>query len=296
MRKTIIGMGIFALLVGTASCSKSNSYSEEDKQIGDSLSIAMGHVMGGQIKTTIDRQMQQYDGKAKLNVQKVMRGMESVLYADTADEQSYMQGVQIGLTLMQQPIKMMERDGYPYNAELIMKAFKEVFDMDSISTEQFWQEYQAIDQRSKAYARQRVINKNGEAGQAYVDSVKKANSNVMTTEDGLSYLIETEGVAPMATPADTVLVYYKGSLVDGTVFDEHMEGEPARFALSSVVKGFSEGLQLLGEGGEATLYIPGSLGYGDNGQPRAGIGPNSTLIFDVKVVKVLPAAVEESAQ
>lgn len=295
MKKVIFALGISALMLGTSSCTK-KGYSEEDKLMGDSLSIAMGHVMGSQIRQTIERQKMQNNGEVNLNIQKVMRGMEVVLYGDTADNQSYLQGINIGMTLMQQPIKMMERDGYPYNAELILKAFKEVVDLDSLTEDNYWQEYTALEQRSKAAAKQREITKNAEIGQQYVDSVKKANPKLVTAESGLSYIIEQPGTAPLATPADTVMVYYKGSLPNGEVFDERMEGEPARFAMSSVVKGFSEGLSLLGEGGEATLYIPGNLGYGDSGNPRAGIAPNSLLIFDVKVVKVLPAAQTEAVE
>lgn len=293
MKKTIYALGMAVLLLGSASCSSSNSYSEQDKLYGDSLSIAIGEVMGANIKTTVDRQKERNDGKSTLNIQRVMRGMETILYADTADDNSYLQGVQIALTLVNQPLKSMENDGYPVNADLLMRAFKETFNSDSVSPEALWQSYSQLDQRSKNYARQRVIEENGLKSQQFVDSVKAANTDFKTTENGLGYIIKNAGTGEHPTPADTVLVFYKGMLTDGTVFDEHLTGEPARMMMRSVVKGFAEGLQLLGEGGEATLYIPGNLGYGDQGNPRAGIGPNAMIVFDVQLVKVLAKSPEE---
>lgn len=292
MKKTILGLGVMALLLGSASCGNNKSYSAEDKLMGDSLSLAMGRVMGAQVKQGMDREIQM-NGHANLNVQKVLRGMEAVLYADTTDHESYITGMQVGLTLMQQPVKMMEGQGFPADPELILKGFREAVSEDSVSMEKYWEQYSDLDRRSKDMAAQREIVKNGELGTAFVDSVKKADSEVKTTETGLSYKIINVGEGALATPNDTVLVNYKGSLIDGTVFDDHSEGDPQKFVLSGVVPGFSEGLSMLGEGGKAVFYIPGDLGYGNNGQPRAGIGPNATLVFEVEVAKVLPAQVAE---
>ena len=84
---------------------------------------------------------------------------------------------------------------------------------------------------------------------------------------------------------DTVWVKYCGKLLDGTVFDETAEdAEPVRMQLNRVIKGWTEGLQLVGEGGEIELYIPSNLAYGEQG--NQAIEPNSTLIFNVKVDKV----------
>ena len=105
--------------------------------------------------------------------------------------------------------------------------------------------------------------------------------NVDTTASGLQYTIIAEGAAEKVAPQDTVWVNYKGTLLDGTVFDEN---ENTQFVANRVIKGWTEGLGLLGEGGKATLYIPANLAYGERG--NRGIEPNSTLIFDVEVLKV----------
>ena len=106
-------------------------------------------------------------------------------------------------------------------------------------------------------------------------------ADVDTTASGLQYTIIAEGAGEKVTPNDTVVVNYKGTLIDGTVFDENEETE---FVANRVIRGWTEGLALLGEGGKATLYIPAELAYGERG--NQAIAPNSVLIFDVEVVKV----------
>lgn len=117
-------------------------------------------------------------------------------------------------------------------------------------------------------------------GKAFLATNAK-KENVDTTASGLQYTIVAEGASEKVAPQDTVWVNYKGTLLDGTVFDEN---DSTKFVANRVIKGWTEGLGLLGEGGEATLYIPAELAYGTRG--NRGIEPNSTLIFDVKVHKV----------
>lgn len=105
--------------------------------------------------------------------------------------------------------------------------------------------------------------------------------DVDTTASGLQYTIIAAGADEKVAPQDTVWVNYKGTLLDGTVFDEN---DSTKFVANRVIRGWTEGLGLLGEGGKATLYIPANLAYGERG--NRGIAPNSTLIFDVEVLKV----------
>ena len=106
-------------------------------------------------------------------------------------------------------------------------------------------------------------------------------ANVDTTASGLQYTIIAAGADEKIQPQDTVWVNYKGTLLDGTVFDEN---DSTEFVANRVIRGWTEGLGLLGEGGKATLYIPAELAYGSRG--NRNIEPNSTLIFDVEVLKV----------
>ena len=123
-----------------------------------------------------------------------------------------------------------------------------------------------------------------EEGKAFLEA-NKAKEGVKTTPSGLQYSVKTEGTGKQPTAKSTVTVHYEGRLLDGTVFDSSIKrGEPATFKLDGVIKGWTEGLQLMKEGGEYTLYIPAELAYGDKGNPS--IPPNSVLVFDVKLIKV----------
>ena len=117
-------------------------------------------------------------------------------------------------------------------------------------------------------------------GKAFLSANAK-KENVDTTATGLQYTIVAEGAAEKVAPQDTVWVNYKGTLLDGTVFDEN---DSTMFVANRVIKGWTEGLGLLGEGGKATLYIPSDLAYGERG--NRNIEPNSVLVFDVEVLKV----------
>ena len=100
---------------------------------------------------------------------------------------------------------------------------------------------------------------------------------------GFFYVIATEGGTKKPDACSNVTVNYKGTLINGTVFDE--SSAPVGFSLTSVIAGWREGIPLVGEGGKITLYVPPSLAYGSNPPSRA-IPPNATLIFDVELLKV----------
>ena len=121
---------------------------------------------------------------------------------------------------------------------------------------------------------------NLQEGKAFLAKNAK-RADVDTTASGLQYTIITAGAEEKIAPNDTVWVNYKGTLIDGTVFDENQNIE---FVANRVIRGWTEGLGLVGEGGKLVLYIPADLAYGERG--NQAIAPNSTLIFDVEVLKV----------
>lgn len=113
------------------------------------------------------------------------------------------------------------------------------------------------------------------------------NENVKSTASGLQYIVEKEGTGIQPTATDEVTVHYTGKLLDGTVFDSSVSrGEPATFPLNRVIPGWTEGVQLMKEGGKYTFFIPSDLAYGPQGVPNA-IPPHSTLIFEVELIKVI---------
>ncbi|MEG1290167.1 MAG: FKBP-type peptidyl-prolyl cis-trans isomerase, partial [Bacteroidales bacterium] len=117
----------------------------------------------------------------------------------------------------------------------------------------------------------------------------KTNQGVQVTETGLQYKIENAGNDIRPAETDTVEVNYKGTLLDGTVFDSSYDRkESVKFPLNAVIKGWTEGLQLLGEGGKATLWIPYELGYGPR-QMSPTLPGYSTLVFEVELIKVIKA-------
>ena len=107
------------------------------------------------------------------------------------------------------------------------------------------------------------------------------------TATGMVYQELTAGTGKSPQPTDRVKVHYTGKLMDGTVFDSSVErGEPAVFPLSRVIKCWTEGVQLMKEGGKAKLICPSDVAYGDRGQPPK-IKPGATLIFEVELLEVL---------
>ena len=107
-----------------------------------------------------------------------------------------------------------------------------------------------------------------------------------TTASGLRYITQVEGTGKMPLATDQVTVHYTGYLLNGTKFDSSVDrGQPATFGLNQVIKGWTEGLQLMKEGGKTKFIIPSELGYGANGAGGV-IPPNAWLIFDVELIKV----------
>ncbi|MDR2912947.1 MAG: FKBP-type peptidyl-prolyl cis-trans isomerase [Alistipes sp.] len=169
------------------------------------------------------------------------------------------------------------------NGSLLAAAFRDVFDEKTQMTPEdataFINEWFTVRVPAKAKAE----------SQAWLDEVKADNSNVQTTASGLMYEIVNAGdVNVKATnDADQVVVNYKGTLKDGTVFDSR---DSISFALNRVIAAWTEGMKLVGKGGEVTLWVPSELGYG--AQQSGPIPANSALKFEIKLLDVVPATAE----
>ncbi|MDR3711644.1 MAG: FKBP-type peptidyl-prolyl cis-trans isomerase [Puia sp.] len=126
---------------------------------------------------------------------------------------------------------------------------------------------------------------NLKAGQDFL-AVNKDKPGVVSLPSGLQYEIITQGSGKKPLASNNVTCHYHGTLIDGSVFDSSVKrGQPATFPLSGVIKGWTEGLQLMAEGSKWRFFIPPQLGYGDR-QVGPHIGPNSTLVFEVELLKV----------
>lgn len=136
--------------------------------------------------------------------------------------------------------------------------------------------------------RQKEMQEAGDNNKKEADTFfeeNKTKEGIVTTESGLQYKVIEEGSGKTPGDADTVVVHYKGTLLDGTVFDSSYDREaPATFPVGGVIAGWTEGLKLMKEGGKYELYIPSDLAYGPNGQGM--IGPNQALVFEVELIEV----------
>lgn len=202
---------------------------------------------------------------------------------DEKDKISYGYGMEIG--------KNLKRQGIEINADLLAQGLKASLagEKTLLTEEEVRQTMMAFQQKMQA-SRAEKQKKEGEEhkvkGEAFLAENKK-KEGVQTTASGLQYKVITKGTGPMAKADDTVVTHYRGTLIDGTEFDSsYKRGEPAKFGVTQVIKGWTEALLLMPVGSKWQLFIPGDLAYGPGGRP--GIPPNATLLFDIELISIEP--------
>ena len=161
-------------------------------------------------------------------------------------------------------------------------------------------EYQALQPKVQAVMMQKMqlARQAEQAEMAKAAGGNKAKGNeflallskqegVKKDPSGFYYEILKQGEGPSPTMSNTVRLHYHGTLIDGTVFDSSVDrGQPARFPMRGVIKGFSGGLTKTQVGGKIKIYIPSELGYGDNPRPGGKIKPGDTLIFECDLLEI----------
>ncbi|MFT7559978.1 MAG: FKBP-type peptidyl-prolyl cis-trans isomerase FkpA [Flavobacteriales bacterium] len=141
-------------------------------------------------------------------------------------------------------------------------------------------------QRAAEAEEQKIAAEENVAKGAEFLAANKVKDGVIVTESGLQYKILKAGTGKSPLATDTVKVHYTGTLIDGTKFDSSRDrGEPATFGVSRVIKGWTEGLQLMKVGSQWEFYIPSDIAYGASGNPK--IPGNSVLVFDVELIEVI---------
>lgn len=147
------------------------------------------------------------------------------------------------------------------------------------------EEIQKLSQAQQQAAQAEQSAKNSEEGVAFL-AENSQKEGVITTDSGLQYKVLNKGDGDKPKASDTVKVHYKGTLIDGTVFDSSYDrGEPAVFPVGGVIAGWTEVLQLMSIGEKIEVVIPSDLAYGPNGS-GAAIGADATLIFDVELLGI----------
>ena len=197
------------------------------------------------------------------------------------DSVSYAIGVSTGLGYKEN-LKTLQ--GAEANVDALIAGFVQAIKGDS--TKMNMEEAREYMQKYFVEASAKEANKTKEEGEKFLAD-NKTKSGVITTESGLQYQVITEGTGAKPTAEDHVKVHYTGTLLDGTKFDSSIDrGEPAEFPVSQVIKGWTEGLQLMPVGSKYIFWIPSDLAYGDRGAGQM-IKPNSTLKFEVELLEIV---------
>ncbi len=191
---------------------------------------------------------------------------------------SYFVGLQVG--------QQIKNDGIELDEAAFVAAIKDIAAgaKPRLTQAELQATFQRIKQQREADAAKAGDSNRLEGEQFLAENKKKPG--VKVTASGLQYKVITAGKGAKPKATSTVEVHYRGTLIDGTEFDSsYRRGQPASFPVNGVIKGWTEALQLMQEGAKWQLFIPSELAYGSRGT-GSDIGPNSTLIFDVELLKI----------
>ncbi|MCQ2217503.1 MAG: FKBP-type peptidyl-prolyl cis-trans isomerase [Paludibacteraceae bacterium] len=211
---------------------------------------------------------------------------QQVVLSSAKDSASYA----VGLLMGQDLNKTLTNLPGSYNVDLVIEAITKSMRADTLNMPLKPADAGATYTSYAQRIEKEEADKNLLMGKIFLENNKK-NPSVITTNSGLQYEVLREGKPDGLKPRaiDKVKVHYHGTLIDGTVFDSSVDrGTPAEFELGSVIKGWTEGLQLMPIGSKYKFYIPSELAYG-NRSAGAKIKPNSVLIFDVELLDVAVA-------
>jgi FKBP-type peptidyl-prolyl cis-trans isomerase len=209
------------------------------------------------------------------------------MFTNRMDTISYILGADIAKSFIKNEMKV--------NQEKMFKGFTDGMNKkDTLFTEtqitgimKAYQEEMMKVMQEKADAAAKIA---AETAKAFF-AQNKTKEGIIELPDGIQYKIMKEGTGAFPAVTDTVTVHYKGTLLDGTVFDSSIDrGEPVTFPLNQVIKGWTEGMQKCKLGGKIQLFIPSELAYGD--KATGPIPANSTLIFEIELLKIAAAAPE----
>lgn len=207
---------------------------------------------------------------------------KSVNLKTAADSASYAIGIANGVAF-ERSIK--EAPGDPMDVDLLLAGMAVAMKNDTSAMKMSETEAQMYIQQYFMEVQTRESNATKEEGEKFLAD-NKSKDGVITTESGLQYKVITEGTGAKPTETDKVKVHYTGTLLDGTKFDSSLDrGEPAVFPLNGVIKGWTEGIQIMPVGSKYIFWIPSDMAYGERGSQS--IKPNSVLQFEVELLEIV---------
>lgn len=207
---------------------------------------------------------------------------KSVSLKTSLDSASYALGIANG-AMFEQGLKNMPGD--PINVDLLIAGLEVAMKADSSAMKMTNEQAQAFIQQYFTEVQAKEANKTKEEGDKFL-AANKTKDGVITTESGLQYKVITEGTGEKPKATDKVKVHYTGTLLDGTKFDSSLDrGEPSTFPVDGVIKGWTEGLQIMPVGSKYEFWIPSDLAYGERGSQN--IKPNSVLHFEVELLEIV---------
>jgi FKBP-type peptidyl-prolyl cis-trans isomerase FklB len=207
-----------------------------------------------------------------------LRAAEEPVPSTQKEKISYTLGRTVG--------KNIKNQGIEIDIRFLQAAIRDVLeDKESRLTPRQMQEAISTYQQQKATERKALADKNKKAGEEFL-AANKSKQGVKVTDSGLQYSVLKAGKGASPKPTDTVVVNYRGMLINGKEFDSsYKKGKPATFPVNRVIRGWQEALPLMQVGAKWKIFVPAKLAYGERGA-RPSIGPNETLVFEIELLEI----------
>lgn len=271
---------VVAALLLTTTLFSCNGKSGKSSTAVDTLSVMLGEMYGYGVSANASQM------DSNMNRESFLRGMEFIMNVDTSDV-AYMQGVGYAMNLQRMFTALSEQNMIDIDKAKFMLEFKKAFLSDSLMDATLLQgEVMNLMQRITKEAKEKDPKAiaNRQAGEAFIAEAMKNDSTLKRTESGLVYKVVKEGNGKLFKTTDRIMAKYKGTHIDGKVFDETKDNAREMNPMG-VIQGMKEAFLMMSPGAKYILYIPGDLAYGVEGR-GATIGPNETLVFELETIEI----------
>lgn len=271
-------LSLLLLLAAINMPANANTYTASATD-ADSVSMLLGNAFGTTLAAAIAEEPEGID------IDNVMMGLKSVM----SDNKSYALGMLMGSQLMSSINELKEKNGVDINTSLLMQNLETAVRAQSIDKDDAMAKYQTLSALMQRLEREQLEARENspeaiaakEKGNKFITR-KLIGNKYVRTESGLMFRVITPGAGTTFGYDDEIVTIYKGKLVDGTVVEDS-EGQRT-VSPNRVTPGCSEMLQLMRPGMKVEAIIPSDIAYGLDGNPKRGIGPNETLVFEIETI------------